>query len=149
MKIYDLGEFPPEKNYKYYDYEQLHKIESNQYYFNKMDAEYIFYWYGTGDYCGVGQLLAYKYKKWVLESLNHCSCNGPLEDIWIDNTFVDRLEDIKQMCSEDLLKEVKPLINLANIKIENVCPECRRILQRLGKSNLYLCSKECNWLGYR
>ncbi len=44
------------------------------------DADEIIYWYSSGSYCGAGQALIRKGKKYALIDLGHCSCYGPWDD---------------------------------------------------------------------
>jgi len=69
------------------------------------------YWYWAGNYEGSGQILMRKGELYDIDSLGHCSCYGPTEKLSFNGK---KLEEIQM--SEDLKKEVSPLIEIATKK---------------------------------
>ena len=62
------------------------------------------YWYGEGNYCGVGYAIWRTNGKWYGEDLSHCSCYGPLEGVILNHNdayLADKLEDVKARGTND------------------------------------------------
>jgi hypothetical protein len=94
--------------------EELEEIDEEQIerYCSELHIEAAFLWYGPGDYCGDGDMLWTDGKLWYHDSLSHCSCNGPLDDI----TKGDGVKDPREFCrhaSSDLYDELLPLVQAA------------------------------------
>lgn len=90
-------------------------------YFRKMPNNIveIWYWYGSGYYCGAGQLLAKDNKNnWYHHDCGHCSCYGPIENLDFSFSGKSSLKKLYDECSTDMKKEIDPLIKM--IKSEDI-----------------------------
>jgi hypothetical protein len=79
----------------------------------EMGIDEIWYWYGGGCYEGVGQILMRRGQWWVLHNAAHCSCYGPTDDIPKTLAAHPSLNSLQGMLSDEYLKEVLPLIDMA------------------------------------
>jgi hypothetical protein len=114
MKIFRQEALPEGYCNGHYD-----SCEMSEYNFQKlrdMQVEEVRYWYATGSYCGIGEMLIRKNGKWYHHNMSHCSCYGPTEHleytIFDASTAYDNLCDILTNCSKD---EIKNLISLINV----------------------------------
>ncbi|NOY60282.1 MAG: hypothetical protein GXO75_15335 [Calditrichaeota bacterium] len=114
MKVYFLDKLPLKypgeyESMEFEDYE-LKRLED-------VGAEAVFYWYGAGSYLGAGQIL-YRRKdgKWYLHDAGHCSCYGPTDEVYEDKPIGNTLDEVLQKCSDELKREVEPLVKLAKSK---------------------------------
>lgn len=63
------------------------------------DADWVVYWYESGDYDGSGTVAWKMGDKYETEGLGHCSCYGPTDDV----------KGYASMTLEQLLKELRPI----------------------------------------
>jgi hypothetical protein len=79
---YNSGEYDP-SDLSEWDVEKLAALK----------PDVCFYWYSTGSYCGAGQFLFRVEGKWHLWDGSHCSCYGPLEDVYlVEGRTLDEIE---------------------------------------------------------
>lgn len=69
------------------------------------------YWYYQGNSEGNGQMLTLKDKKWYYNTMSHCSCYGPLDKISF-NVGYSTLSELMGKCSDELKKQLKPLVEI-------------------------------------
>ncbi len=116
MKKFMLEKSP--KVYDWRDSEECCELFTNKWDMEKVEKctpDAIFYWYVSGSYEGSGQLIATKENKWYCKGLSHCSCYGPIDDFAdniLDYTY-NSLDELLVKGSEDWLKEIRPLVDLA------------------------------------
>jgi hypothetical protein len=113
MKINNLNKFPNDE-YGSYTIEAFGEYELEC--LNVLNLDEIWYWYGSGDYCGTGQLLMRKGDLYDLHDCGHCSCYGPTTDSdYCTPPFNGlSLDELKKKCSGELLKEVQCLFDEAS-----------------------------------
>ena len=96
------------KRYSSYEDESLSDFYIDM--LKEMGFEEIRYFYGTGSYCGTGELIALKDGLWYQHDMGHCSCYGPVDsDITFTKGF-PTLDALLENCSDDLRQDVKILI---------------------------------------
>jgi hypothetical protein len=107
---HDYGKFPEGINYSEGDICNLanHDLE----YLEKIGVEEIWYWYASAPYEGIGQILMRKGDLYDIHNASHCSCYGPTEHAGFRGVLFEKLTDGYTI---ELLKEVKPLLNMANL----------------------------------
>lgn len=79
----------------------------------KKGVEVVFYWYSTGNDEGAGQVLFLRRGKWYLHDAGHCSCYGPLDQLYDCGEGYSSLGEIESVLSQEYLGEVKHLIKTA------------------------------------
>jgi len=68
------------------------------------------YWYGTGDYCGDGELIGKTLDgRWYSVNMSHCSCYGPTSTSSGD--FFDTLEQLRAYPYKDRLADMQPVLD--------------------------------------
>ena len=107
MKVLRLAEVP--KEFKWGESSELYEDEVAE--LEQRGIEEIRYWYDKGSYEGSGQILMLKEGKWYQHNLEHCSRYGPLEKLELNTGFAT-LEELLATCTEDLRKELKPLVEM-------------------------------------
>jgi hypothetical protein len=76
----------------------------------KAGVDIAIYSYFEGSYEGSGTLICQKDNKWYYHSMSHCSCNGPVDDLYLTDgkdTLVELLENF----SEELRSTVYVLVS--------------------------------------
>ena len=87
------------------------ELEENELeYLEALGLDEIWYWYATAPYEGDGSILMRKGDLYCVDSLGHCSCYGPTENITFDGVPIG---DLKKKHSEGLLEEADILIKKA------------------------------------
>jgi len=96
-------------DYTPYGYEVDYCNLDEEYDLSKIPStvEEIWYWYKSGSWEGMGQMILKDANGYYLWDLGHCSCYGPLDDIeeGLSNPY-KTLEELKAACSEDLLNQL-------------------------------------------
>ncbi|HLD91387.1 MAG TPA: hypothetical protein VI911_10280 [Patescibacteria group bacterium] len=96
-----------------YDLSDLDQTELDV--LNSIEAEAAFYWYGTGSYCGDGELIYLRKGRWHICGLGHCSCYGPDKRIELNEGF-DSFTELESHCSAEYKEFVHPLTELIKEK---------------------------------
>ncbi|MHA1368097.1 MAG: hypothetical protein ACTSRA_00090 [Promethearchaeota archaeon] len=78
----------------------------------RFGADMAIYHYECYPYEGSGYLLMKKGLVWFLLDLYHCSCYGPMDDIENKSVRYETIEELKDKASDELLDDIKPLLNL-------------------------------------
>ena len=116
IKIYSLEEVPvgcgysPKPNITKCDGIDFEDIEKQE-----IIPDAIFYWYESGNYEGIGSLIAVRNGKWYDKNLGHCSCYGPLEyftTVESDYNY-SSLEELLAQGTDDWQRSYIPLVELA------------------------------------
>lgn len=106
MILHNVNSFP--KDYQYP--ETLNEL--SEYDIKELENAGIdeaWYWYCTAPYEGSGWIIFKRGDKWGCESMSHCSCHGPVDNIKC-HSMKDTLEDMLACCSEDSQKEMSNLV---------------------------------------
>ena len=87
--------------------------DSNYIYLSNNKITWCVYKYESlGCYEAIGQMLFRKDGKWGVHDMSHCSCYGPLEDIWTATLYKD-FNEIYKKISGTWLNQVIDLIDFA------------------------------------
>jgi hypothetical protein len=100
------------------DWEQTDLIKELEPFAEEHNIDRIWYWYGTGNYEGSGYaLVRFRDEIWTqryaLVCLDHCSCNGPLDNRLRALNDRRRSTYLYAACSAELKKSVKELFDAA------------------------------------
>jgi len=123
MRIYRTVELP--KNYASdNDYSSCELDDYDLLKFRDLGVEEIRYWYATGSYCGVGEVLMFKDGKWYHADMGHCSCYGPTEHIestiFTASRGYDSMPKFLDNCSTEEKQNVEALTKPVVVKDEPV-----------------------------
>lgn len=85
---------------------------------NVGDVDWILYWYEYERYEGKGYLIAKRGNKFSLESLGHCSCYGPCDDVAMNFTSLYNIladirtspDDYDHECMSALNKKIRQIL---------------------------------------
>lgn len=109
MKLHSYGKIPEGYDYGYGDTEEFSEYDIEDI---PSDIEEAWYWYASRSYEGAGQLLMLKEGRFYTHDCGHCSCYGPTDHITLGAGF-GSLAELTASCTEEALKEIKPLIDMA------------------------------------
>jgi hypothetical protein len=78
----------------------------------KLNLDHAWYWYAYGSYEGDGAILMLKDGKWNWDSLGHCSCYGPTDNLAFNPSY-DSLDDLLSHCSDYAKEDLALLVEAA------------------------------------
>ena len=109
MIVHDYGKFPDNLEYRNGEISELSDYELEELE-KRLDLDEVWYWYASGSYEGMGEILMRKGDLYDIHDASHCSCYGPTEHADFNGV---PLEKLTEGFTEERWNEVKCLIDLA------------------------------------